>query len=369
MDINNDYFDFICPTRMIYKVDGISTIGQIISKEYNFKKVFLVYGSKSLKETGNYLKITTSLKENKIDFIEYGNIQANPDVSDVNNMIKMARDFNPELILACGGGSVLDAAKALAHGYYYLGDVLDFPKHIVKPLKALPVATIITLAASGSEMSDSCVISDRKHGFKGGFNTPTNYPLFSLLDPTLTYSVSKYQTSIGLVDMFSHSFERFFSPSKDIEPCDNLAIAVMKGIVDVSRKVLDNPNDYEARRGMLLLGSLAHNGITSYGKNKKMIVHGAEHRLSGKYPSLAHGQGIGLLLVPYLKKNKTLYKEKIHRLGVEVFSLSKSSSTSKCIQALEDWLNSLDMYHSFEELPFKVEEIDINKAYNFLKIK
>ena len=136
-------------------------------------------------------------------------------------MVEETKEFRPDLILAAGGGSVLDAAKSVAHGYYYDGDPLDFNKHLVEPLHALPVATILTLAASGSEMSDSCVVSDRKHNFKSGFNSPTNYPLFSLMDPSLTLSVPPYQVGVGLADMFCHSFERYYSASHEFEPTDD----------------------------------------------------------------------------------------------------------------------------------------------------
>jgi alcohol dehydrogenase YqhD (iron-dependent ADH family) len=302
-------------------------------------------------------------------FIEYGGIKANPDIEDVLKIVAMAKEFRPDLILACGGGSVLDTAKSVAHGYYYEGNPLDFNKKTVKPLHALPIGTVITVCASGSEMSNSCVISDRVHGFKGGFNAVTNYPLFSLLDPTITYTVSPYQTAIGLVDMFSHSFERYFSPSHPIEPCDDLALAVMKDVVEVSPKVIADPNDYDARRAMMILGSLAHDGFTNYGKAMFFRVHGAEHRLSGAHPELPHGQGIALLLVPYLEANKTLFKDKIRKMGVEVFGLKKSSTVKAVLAAFSSWLDSLPITHSFEELPSPIPEDEIRKAYALLKVK
>lgn len=369
MSIENDTFDFQAATRMYYRPNGLSEIGKIIKDDYNFNKVYLIYGGHSFKNNGGYDTVIISLKENGIDYKEYSGIQANPDIEDVRKIVADAKVYQPDLILACGGGSVLDAAKSVAHGYYYDGDPLDFNKHIVMPLHALPLATVITLCASGSEMSDSCVISDRAHHFKSGFNTFTNYPLFSLLDPTLTYSVPKYQTAIGLADMFSHSMERYYSPSHDFEPADGFALSIMRDIVNVSKPVLENPESYEARRGMMLCGTLAHNGITGYGKKKYFIVHGAEHRLSGNYPDLLHGQGIALLLPEYLSINKNLYKDKIIRMGVEVFGLKASCTAKAAIDALKDWLDTLPLYHSFEELPFEVSKEDIEKAKKMLKVK
>ncbi len=369
IDLNKDYFDFVCPTRMIYRPNSIGSIGKIIREDYQMKKVVFIYGGSSLKTNGAYEKITTSFKENGVSFIEYGGIKSNPDVEDVEKIVEEAREFKPDLILGCGGGSVLDTAKCVAHAYYYQGNPIDFCRHTVTPLHALPIATIITLCASGSEMSDSCVISDRKHHFKGGFNIVSNYPLFSLLDPTLTFTVSSYQTAIGLIDMFSHSFERYFSPSHLEEPCDGLALSVMRDIVSLSSKVIMEPTSLEYRRSMMILGSLAHDGFTNYGKKKLFIVHGAEHYLSGRYPSLIHGQGIALLLVPYLTENITLFKEKIIRMGQEVFKAKREESAEKCISLLNDWLLSLPVTHSFDQLNMDIKKEDVDKAISFLKIK
>lgn len=361
--MNKDYsFNFCCPTEIYFRPNGVSSIGKILKDDYNFHKVFLIYGGESIRKNGTYEKVITSLNENDIAFLEYGGIQANPDVEDINKIITTCKTFHPEIILAVGGGSVLDTAKCVAHGYYYAGNPLDFAKGVVEPLHALPVATILTLAASGSEMSDSCVVSDRKHHFKGGFNCKSNYPLFSLMDPMLTFTVPQYQVGIGLVDMFSHSFERYFSPSHEFEPSDELALGVMKAIVDISKAAIEKPEDLEVKRAMMICGSLAHNGITSYGKKKRFVVHAAEHYLSGVYPSLAHGQGIALLIVDFLRRNEDTLSQKISRFGEAVFSLEKGCSTKDSIDAFEGYIYSLPIYHTFSELPFVIKEEDVKKA-------
>lgn len=366
--MKNTDFDFCCPTKIYFRNEGVSEIGKIIKEDYSYKKVFFVYGEHSCKKSGLYDKIIKSFAENNIQFEEYSGINANPDVEDVIAMRKKARAFHPDLILACGGGSVLDASKSLAHAYYYDGNPLDFNKHVIEPLHALPIATIITLSASGSEMSDSCVISDRKHNFKAGFNCPTNYPLFSLLDPSLTLSVPPYQIGVGLADMFSHSMERYFSPSKELEPSDELALGIMRSIVLTSYSVLKDPTDINARRAMMIDGALAHDGFTSFGKNKRFIVHKAEHRLSGHYPELAHGQGIALLLVPYLTINKDLFKDKLIRFGKAVFDLEGNISIEDSIHALDSWIHTLPISQSFDALPFVIAKEDIDKALDTLKL-
>jgi len=370
MDISSDTYDFYAPTRIYYRPKGLEEIGRILKDDYGFSKVVLLYGGNSLKRSGAYDRIVSSLKEHQIDFLEFGGVKVNPDVENVVEIIAKAREFHPDLILGAGGGSVLDTAKSVANGYFYLGNPLDFNRHVVQPIHALPVGTILTLAASGSEMSDSCVISDRKHHFKGGFNSPTNRPLFSLLDPTLTYSVPPVETAYGLVDMFSHSFERFYSPSHDIEPADDLALTVMRDIVQLSPVVMKDPESYEARRAMMLLGTLSHNGITSFGKPFFFFkVHAAEHVLSGAEPALAHGQGIALLLPRYLEVNRDFLKTKILRMGREVFGTVTTEDPSDSILALKGWLKTFPIAHSFDELRPSIDPAVLQKSLKYLEWK
>lgn len=365
--MDNIDFNFVCSTKVFYKNEGVSEIGDIISG-FRFKKVYLVYGGHSLKDSGTYEKIVKSLNDKGIEYKEYSGIDCNPDVSDVINMRDECRIFKPELILACGGGSVIDASKSLAHAYYYDGNPIDFNRHKVEPLHALPVGVILTLAASGSEMSDSCVISDRKHGFKSGFNTTSNYPLFALMDPSLTLSVPMSQVGYGLADMFSHAMERYFSLSDIYQPSDYIALSVMKSIVDVSKAVLEDPKDIVARRNMMICGSLAHNGIASFGKTRRFIVHKAEHMLSGLYPELPHGLGIALLLVPYLTINKERFKKILIPFGSIVFGVDDCTE-DKAIAALDSWIHTLSIPQSFDDLWFKVSEEHLQKAYGMLKLK
>lgn len=356
--------EFHCRTHIYFEEGGVNNVGKYL-EERGFYCVYLVYGGKSLKNSGAYDKIVSSLHSSHIKFEEYSGIEANPDISDVRKMVARLKEYRPDCILAAGGGSVLDAAKAAAAGYYYDGDPLDFNKKIAIPKKTLPLATIITLAASGSEMSDSCVISDRSTSFKSGFNTPLNYPLFSLLDPELTLTVPPYQVGIGLADMFCHSFERYLSPSKELEPSDDLALGILSSIVRTSKEVLAHPESIEARRAMMIEGSLAHNGITSFAKNKYMPIHAAEHLLSAKYPLLAHGQGIAILMEEQIRLNGERFEKKLIKLGRIVFDLD-NPSFSEVKEAFHDWILSLPISHSFEELPFKIKPSDIEESRKIL---
>jgi len=209
-------FDFVAPTKLFFGRGKEKDVGAII-KSYGFKKVLFHYGTGSIKSSGLYQTIVSSLKNNDVDFIEFGGVRVNPTHSMVRAGVYLARKEDIDFILAVGGGSVIDSAKAIAAGFFYDGDPFDFNLHLAKPKQALSVGVVLTIAAAGSELSASCVISNDETGLKRGFNSDLNRPLFAICNPELTYSVSKYQTGCGIVDIISHSFERYFSPSEKKE--------------------------------------------------------------------------------------------------------------------------------------------------------
>ena len=347
---------FQCPTKIYMCEDGLKEAGTII-KDLGYKKVFVLIGGGSVKKLGLLERLENSLKENEIEYVIKGGIEPNPDISFVRENLPYIREYSPDLILAFGGGSVIDTAKNIIHSYFYEGDPLDFNRKTYISSKVLPLGVILTLSASGSEMSSSCVMSSREDNFKQGFNHVTNYPTFSILDPKLTYSVNRYQTACGIVDIISHSFERYFSSSSRYELSDNLALGVIRDVVDLTKEVLDNPESYEARRSMMLAGAISHNGITSFGKTHLFRCHFVEHQLSAKYPLLTHGLGLRFLLNEYLKINRKLFEEKILKFGKFVFDID-STSVDDTIERFESYLTSLGLPNSLEEYGLSKEERD-----------
>lgn len=345
-------WNFHCPTEVCFRENGLGEIGELL-KERGYRRAFLIYGRSSFKRQGFYDTVAASLTANGLAFAEAGGVGANPDISFVRTALAAARDFKPDVVLACGGGSVIDAAKSVANGYFYSGDPLDFNRHLAVPKKALPVAAVLTLAASGSEMSSSCVISNRADGFKAGFNSPTNYPVLALLDPTLTYTVSPYQTACGLVDIISHSFERFFCPSQAYELSDYLALSVVRTAVELSSKVLASPTDWEARRSMMLTGLFSHNGWTSFGKQSRMPCHRVEHILSGRHQEIAHGEGLRFLLAEFLKANAEELAAKIEKFGRFVFD---ETDSTKVPDRLEEYFRTLPLHTRMTECGISPEE-------------
>lgn len=337
-----------------------------IFEDFGYKKVFLVYGGKSLKNNGYYQKIVDNLHQNNICFDEFSNVLFNPAVENIIPCVEKVRAFKPDCLIAIGGGSVIDFTKLVAHSYYYDGDPMDIVKEVVKPINSLPFGTILTLIASGSEMSNSCVISDRKHNFKKGFRSELNYPTFSYLNPYLTETVPSYQISCGIADMFCHTLERYLTDSDELEISDDLALGLLKDIVEVSYRVVDKPFEVNSRSKMMICGTLAHCGVTSFAKNYKMPIHGVEHILSGKYPSIVHGDGINFFMPYYLELNRKELKDKIVKLGEIVFKL-KRPSVKKVLETFRSWTYSLNLHKDFSE--YGVEKGYIDSLINRLKNK
>ena len=353
-------FEFISPTKIYFGKKQEERIGEIISS-YGFKKVLFHYGKNSIKKMGLYDVVVSSLKEHHIEFIEFGGVEPNPDVKMVKEGIRLCKENEIELILAVGGGSVIDSAKAIANGYYYDGDPFDISLKKYIPTKALPVGVILTNAASGSELSDSCVISNRHLNLKRGFNNVTNRPLFAVEDPELTYSMPLHLTGEGVVDILSHTFERYFCESSQDEFCDYIAEGVMKAIIANGRRIVNNLHDYEARANIMICSSYSHNGLTSLGKNTRMPIHQLEHELSGLFPHISHGEGLAVLIPSWMEVCKELDKPKFVKFAENVMGISKEldddTKIDISIKELKEFFKLFTLPLTLKEYHLKEEDL------------
>ena len=275
--------------------------------------------------------------------------------------------FAPNLILAIGGGSVVDTAKNIAVGYFYVGDSFDFNLHKVKPKKALPIGVILTIAASGSELSTSCVIQDDKTQIKQGFNDDIVRPVFAIENPKLTYSVSKVQTAYGIVDIMMHTLERYFNASSDNEPADGFAEALLRSVIKAARTLINNPTDYDARAVIMLMSSLSHNGLTSIGKSGAFFIHPVEHAVSGMYPHVAHAAGLAVLFPAWAKYYISYDVDKFDSLARNVFGLNNKNKTDNAkagINEIEKLFAILGMPKTFKDLG--IDNPDIDKLVNLI---
>lgn len=315
-------FDFISPTKIYFGKDKEDKIGEIISS-YHFLNIFIIAGNHSYKD-GLINKITNRLDEYHINYDIHIGVRANPEIETVKQILNKIKNKDIDMILAIGGGSIIDTAKSVAASYYYDGDPFDFnlKKAIVK--KALPIGTILTLSASGSELSSSCVIQNDITKTKVGFNSDLIRPLFSILNPTLTYSVPYINKMYGVIDIISHSLERFFNPS-DNTLSDTFALGLIKTVLHYAYRLKeDNPYDYNAHAEIMLASSLSHNGITGIGKPFSLPVHQLEHALSGLYEFVPHGAGLALLLPRWMDYYKYIDVDKFDLFARYIYNANNN---------------------------------------------
>ena len=367
-------FDFYTPTRMIFGKDTQKQVGKIV-KEYGFKKVLVHFGGASAKKSGLLDQVTDALEAEGIAYVTLGGVQANPTLAMAKEGIELCKKEGVDMILAVGGGSVIDSSKCIADGVGNPDtDVWNFFIGQGAPKKALPVGVILTLSASGSEMSASCVITNEEQGLKRGFNSVTHRPLFSICNPELTYTVSKFQTGCGTVDIMMHTLERYFSLGGDTPLTDRIAEGLLKTVIEAGKVADQERDNYEARASLMWAGSLSHNGLTGLGRDFFMQVHQLEHELSGMYPRIAHGAGLSALWPSWARYVCAGDVNRFARYAVNVWNIDMDfenpmNTALAGIQATEDFFKSLGMPTSLKELdvePEKIEEMAV-KCTNYGK--
>lgn len=355
-------FVYYTPTKVFFGKDTEKQVGEIV-KGYGFSRVMLHYGGGSIQKSGLYDTVMASLTAQGITVLPFGGVQPNPKLRLVREGAKFCKENDVDLVLAVGGGSVIDSAKVIAIAAKYDCDPWDFSSKKVMPDRSLPVGTVLTLAASGSEMSSSAVITNEDGGLKRGFNSDQNRPLFSILNPELTYTLPPFQTACGIVDIMMHTLERYFSRSGGVELTDRIAEGLLKSVISAGKAVMQDPLDYEARAALMWAGSLSHNDLTSCGREMVLVVHQLEHELSGMYDRVAHGAGLAVLFPAWMKY---IYKYNIARFcqyAERVWDCAPDAENPENtvlagIQATEDFFRSIGMPLRLSDLGIGVEGID-----------
>jgi len=356
-------FDYCVPTRVIFGKGTQLEVGKII-RECGFKKVLVHFGGGSVKRSGLLDQVLKALFDEGIEYVQLGGVQANPTLSMAKAGIELCRREGVDFILAVGGGSVIDSAKCIADGTVNPDvDVWKFFEKTAVPEKALPHGNILTLSAAGSETSQSCVITNEDGGLKRGFNSRTHRPLFAICNPELTYTVSKYQTGCGTVDIMMHTLERYLSPTKGTPLTDRIAEGLLKSVLEAGRIADRNPEDYEARATLMWASSLSHNDLTGLGREVLMQVHQMEHEVSGMYPRVAHGAGLSALFCSWARYVCECDVDRFAQLAVRVFNVDMDfenplKTALAGIQAMEDFCRSLGMPVSLSELDVTDEKFE-----------
>lgn len=349
-------FIFNVDTKIFFGKNQLEKLPEEIKKYGN--KVLLSYGGGSIKKSGLYDKLTKLMKDAGIEIFDFEGIEPNPRLATAKKGLQLAKDNKVDLILAVGGGSVIDASKLIAASYYTDADPWDIVIGKAKVEKALPVAAVLTIAATGSEMDTASVITNVDTREKLGWASPLVRPRFSFLDPELTYTLPPKQTSAGVADIMSHTMENYFSVDDSAYLQDSMAEGILRTLVKYGPIALREPENYDARANIMWANSWAINGLLSAGKSHDWSVHGMEHELSAYY-DIPHGIGLAILTPPWLKyclNEKTA--PKIARFGHRVFDLEDTGNTmadaDKAIKTLHNFFkNSM-------EIPMTLREVGID---------
>ncbi len=347
-------FVYYAPTKVYFGKGKENDIGEII-KGYGYNTIMMQYGKDSIKKTGLYDRVIESLGKSGITVVEMGGVEPNPKLSFVREAVRVAKEKGVELILAVGGGSVLDSSKATAVGAACDIDVWEFSMRRAVPKAALPVGCILTHSAAGSEMSSSCVITNTEQNIKRGFGSEFNRCKFAVCNPELTYTVSKYQTACGIVDIMAHTMERYFTVCGPVDLTDRIAEGLLKAVINAGRILMDNPRDYEARATVMWASSLSHNDLTGCGRENALAVHQLEHALSGEFDFVAHGAGLAVLFPAWARY---VYKEAPSRFAQfarRVFDADEECDEKAALLGIE----AMEEFFRFMEMPLKLREFDI----------
>lgn len=349
-------FTFYNPTQIEFGKAKEQEIGKHLHVN-GVKKVLLTYGSDRIKKDGLFDTVVASLKAEGIAFVEFGGIQSNPLLSKVYEGVALAKKEEVDGLLAVGGGSVLDSTKAIAAGALYEGDVWDFFIGKAAPSVALPIFDIITLAATGSEMNCGGVVTNEATKEKFAIQSPLLYPKVSIINPKLQMSVSKEYLVYSASDIIAHSIEGYFTASVQPKIISRQVEAVIKTVIETTEKLLENPNDYEARGEFAWAATCALNGTTYVGTSGFSYPnHMIEHVLSALY-DVPHGAGLSVVMPAWMKWYKSKNKAQFERFAKEIFGLD---SADEGIKALESWFNKIGT-------PTKLSQFDLDKS-NFEEI-
>ncbi|BCG58341.1 iron-containing alcohol dehydrogenase [Paenibacillus sp. URB8-2] len=336
-------FQFYNPTKLIFGKGTLDALSAEVPK-YG-KNVLLLYGGGSIKRSGLYDKVTSLLQSIGANVTELAGVEPNPRLSTVHKGVELCRNNGIELILAVGGGSVLDCAKAIAVGAKYEGDMWDFVERKAVPQGALPLGTVLTMAATGSEMNSNSVITNEATMEKIGWSSPHAFPAFSILDPEFTFSLPRDQTVYGVVDMMVHVLEHYFHTDGNTPVQDGFCEALLRTMMEAGSKLVNDLENYELRETILYCGTMALNGMVSMGFAGDWATHNIEHSVSAVY-DIPHGGGLAILFPQWMKYNLDAGPERFRKLAVNVFGVDPSGKTDReagleGIEALRGFWNSI----------------------------
>ncbi|WP_096156828.1 MULTISPECIES: iron-containing alcohol dehydrogenase [Bacillus] len=353
-------FTFYNPTKLIFGKGQLETLPDELSN-YG-KNVLLVYGGGSIKKSGLYNQVIDQLHKAGAQVTELAGVEPNPRVSTARKGVKLCRENSIDFILAVGGGSVIDCTKAIAAGAKYDGDVWDIVLRNHIATEALPFGTVLTLAATGSEMNSGSVITNWETKEKYGWGSPVTFPQFSILDPTNTFTVPKDHTVYGIVDMMSHVFEQYFNTGTNTPLQDRMCESVLQTVMETAPKLLEDLTNYEHRETILYNGTIALNGMLQMGYRGDWASHGIEHAVSAIY-DIPHAGGLAILFPNWMKHVIDTNVPKFKQLAIRVFGVDEKGRDDRevaleGIEKLREFWNSLGAPSRLAEYEIDDKHID-----------
>lgn len=354
-------FNYYTPTKVIFGKGTLDQVGQQV-KDFGGKKVLIHYGGGSVKRSGVLGRVKASLDQAGIGWTELGGVVPNPRLGLVRQGIELCRKEGVDFLLPVGGGSVIDSAKAIGYGVANDGDVWDFYDFKRVPTACMPVGAVVTIAAAGSEMSNSSVITKEEGGIKRSYNNDMGRPKFAIMDPELTMTLPDYQTACGCADILMHTMERYFNVDT-MELTDVLAEGLMRVVMDEARVLVKDPKNYEARANVMWAGSLSHNGLTGCGAgNGDWACHRLEHEVGGMF-DVAHGAGLAALWGTWARYVLPEKPGRFAQFAVNVLGVAPqgddTATALKGIEAMEEFYREIKMPTNLRELGVEPTEEQI----------
>jgi alcohol dehydrogenase YqhD (iron-dependent ADH family) len=345
-------FKYYAPTKVYFGRDSDNMIGRAV-KDYGYSKILIHYGTGSAEKSGLLDKIRNILKDEGLDYVELGGVQANPRIDLIRKGIEYAKEEAVDFILAIGGGSVIDSAKSIGMGLANGMDPWDMIIGQIKPTKSFPVGVVLTIASAGSEMSNSHVVTNPENNLKRALNDDLLRPVVAFLNPELTYTVSKFQTGCGIVDTLMHTFERYFAPDEGNELTDRIAEGLMVAVKNAGKTAINEPDNYEARATLMWASSLSHNGLTGCGRNILFPVHKLEHDFSGLF-DVAHAAGLSVLFPAWARYMYHHDVQRFCQFANRVWDIDTDDEPDKTalkgIEAMTNYFKDIGMPTTMKEL-------------------
>lgn len=349
-------FEFYSPTAFVFGRGTEQQVGRL-ARRFGGHRLLVVFGGGHVVRSGLLPSIEDILRQEGLDYVVYGGIRPNPTDDSVYEGIAIGREYDADMVLAVGGGSVIDAAKAVAAGIPYEGDFWDFYEGKKEIDNALPLGVVLTIPAAGSEGSGNSVITQVSTNRKVSLRTAYWLrPKFAVMNPELTFSLPPYQTAAGATDMMAHIMERYFTNTPHTEVADAVGEGVMRTIIEMAPKVLAAPRDYEARAALMWCGTLAHNGICGTGNEEDWASHGMEHELSAFY-GVTHGAGLAVVFPAWLTYMSEHHPLKLEKWARNVWNVA---TPVEAIARFKEWLHGIGMPTTLEELG--IDDFDLEKV-------